>query len=257
MITTIILTVSREEFLHHVLSGLELLDCDNTYTNLLCIVDGDANLFLKVRNLVQDTKFNDRLTVQFNEKGSVKKYDVVARRNRITKIHNFAKQYVNKADYVLLTEDDTVIPPNALNALREALNGVRGAVFAEGVEVGRWGIPYIGAWKYNDIYNPTSVTSLEYKSSGIEEIDAGGFYCSLIKADVYLNHEFHVYESLGPDISMGLELRQMGYKLLVNWSVPCKHFNTRMKQVEVITPSENTKSITIKRIHDNRWDIKY
>lgn len=254
MITTIILTISRNDFLTEVITSLELLQCDQTRTNLLCIVDGDSKLYTQVRNLIQDTKFNERLTIQYPDRKPVKKFDVIYRRKRITAIHNFAKQQVGMADYVFLTEDDTVVPPNTLKRLTSAINSHAGIAFAEGVEVGRWGTPYVGAWLFNDIYEPTSVTSLPYKVEGVETIDAGGFYCSLIRADIYKQHEFETYESLGPDISMGLRLRQKGYECVVDWSVVCKHFNlTHHKEREVLIPDETVEPTTLERKNANNW----
>jgi len=256
MTITIILTVSREEYLTDVISALELIDCDPTYTNLLCIVDGDNKLYVKVRNMIQDTKFNERLTVKYPETKPVKRFDWLARRKRITAIHNFAKSRVGIADYVFLTEDDTIVPRNALTKLMNIFRNTPGCVYAEGVELGRWGIPYIGGWRFNDIYNPTSTTSIPYKDSGIENIDAGGFYCALIDANIYKNHVFHTYQSLGPDISMGLELRQNGYTNMVDYSVVCKHFNQQLKnQREILIPDESTVETTIVKKNDSFWEV--
>lgn len=257
MTTTIILTVSRTDFLPEVLSSIELLNCDPSYTNILCIVDGDANLYTKVRNLVQTTKFNERLTLQYPDRKPVKKFDVHYRRKRIAAIHRWARQHVGSAvDFVFLTEDDTIVPGDALLKLREHIVDTPGCVMAEGVEVGRWGTPYVGVWKFNDIYEPTSVTSLEYKTSGVEEIDAGGFYCTMMRADAYKEDEFELHESLGPDISMGLRLRQNGYINLVDWSVVCKHLNiTRTGEKEILVPSDAVRPTTIKKKNDNNWSI--
>lgn len=257
MTTTIILTVSRTDFLAEVLSSIELLDCDTSYTNILCVVDGDNNLYTKVRNLVQNTKFNERLTVQYPDRKPIKRFDPVFRRKRIAAIHNWAKQYIGDVNqFVFLTEDDTIVPRDALLKLRNHIYDTPGCVMAEGVEVGRWGIPYVGAWRFDDIYEPTSVTSLEYKKSGVEEIDAGGFYCTLMRANIYKEHEFGLYESLGPDISMGLALRQAGHLNLVDWSVTCKHLNlTRGGEREVLVPNESVQPTTIKRKNSNNWSI--
>ena len=257
MITTIVLTVSRDDFLLEVLSALELVECDPTYTNILCIVDGDAKLYAKVRNLIQDTKFNERLTIQYPDRKPIKRFDPVFRRKRISAIHNFAKQQIGIAEFVLLTEDDTVIPRNTLRRLREALNGSRSAVSAEGVEVGRWGIPYVGAWRFDNIYEPTSVTSLAYQETGVEEIDSPGFYCTLMRADVYRNHEFGIFESLGPDISMGLELRRIGYTNFVDWDVKCKHLTMERGQKVILVPDETVKPTTLKRKNEKNWAIVY
>lgn len=257
MITTIVLTVSRNDFLPEVLSSLELLDCDSSYTNILCIVDGDQNLYVKVRNLIQTMKFNERRTIQYPDRKPIKRYDPIFRRKRITAIHNFAKEQIGIADFVFLTEDDTIVPRDTLTKLTRILNSDTGSGFAEGVEVGRWGIPYVGVWNFGDIYNPTSVTSHAFKNEGVDATDAGGFYCTLIKADLYKNHIFNLYESLGPDISMGLKLRQEGYSNYVDWSIACKHLNMKSGEREVLIPDDSVKPTTIKRMNENNWSIQY
>lgn len=257
--TTILLTVSRDDFLTEVISSLELLICDPEFTHILCVVDGDANLYTKVRTLIQDMKFNQRLTIQYSSSKPVKKFDYIARRKRITDIHNFARKQLGNTDYVFIVEDDTIIPPQALKTLNKAMQADPSIVFAEGIEMGRWGINYLGAWKFDDIYNPTTVTSLPYEESGLEYIDAGGFYCSLIEANVYKNHEFETYESLGPDISMGLKLRQQGYQCVVEFSVACKHLNidNNGKKQVLLPEMVGNDIVTLKRLNSNNWSIAY
>lgn len=252
MTTTIVLPVSREDFIIEVITSLELLDCDPTYTNLLCIVDGDSKLYTKVRALVQGTKFNERLTVQFRNPKPVKKFDIMARRRRIAAIHEFAKHQIGVSDFVFLTEDDTVVPKNALTRLNDSMRH-RGVALVEGVEVGRWGTPYIGAWRFDDIYEPTIVTSLAYQDSGVEQIDASGFYCSLVRADLYKLHDFKLFESLGPDVSMGLELRRQGFLLMVDWGVPCKHLNMKGKEKQIIVPDATVVQVSLGRKNENNW----
>lgn len=255
MIITIVLTVSRDEYLTDVLSALELMDCDPTYTNLLCVVDGDNKLYVKVRNLIQTTKFNERLTIRYPEIKPVKRFDTIARRKRITKIHNFAKSNIGITDYVFLTEDDTVVPRDALNKLIPIIRDTPGCVYVEGVEVGRWGTLYIGAWRFDDVYNPNKTTSLPYKQSGIEAIDAGGLYCALMDAKIYKEHDFHTYQSLGPDISMGLRLRQDGYTNMIDYSVVCKHINRKLKgEREILIPDDSVVEVTIQKKNDTFWE---
>lgn len=254
MTTTIILTVSRREFLSEVISSIEMLDCDQSYTNILCIVDGDYKLYTEVRNLILNTKFNERLTVQYPDRKKVKKFDIIFRRKRIASIHNFAKDFISDlSEYVLIVEDDTVIPRDALEKLKRNVIEIPGCVMSEGVEVGRWGTPYIGAWVFDDIYSPTKVTSLEYKKSGIDEIDAGGFYCSLFNAEIYKSHDFKLFELLGPDISMGLALRRQGFTCVINWSVPCKHLNIRSGNKEVFVPNDLVERVTLGRKNERTW----
>lgn len=256
MITTIILTVSRDNYLTDVISALELLDCDPSYTNLLCIVDGDNKLYVKTRNMVQYTKFNECRTIKYPDNKPVRRFDYIARRKRITEIHNFAKKQIGMTDYVFLTEDDTIVPRNALTKLTKTMLNTPGCAYVEGIELGRWGIPYIGAWRFDDVYDPKSVTSLPYKEDGIEHIDAGGFYCSLIDAKLYKEHTFHTYQSLGPDISMGLKLRQDGYTNLVDYSIVCKHLSEPRKGVkEILIPDDSVVETTIAKKNDTFWEV--
>jgi hypothetical protein len=55
--TTIVLPISREQHLLKVSPSLELLECDRERTSLLAFVDGDPDLFLNARNLVEQSKF--------------------------------------------------------------------------------------------------------------------------------------------------------------------------------------------------------
>lgn len=252
--TTIVLLVSRKDFLPEVLSGLESLECDQTRVNILCIVDGDDNLYTQTRNKIQGTKFNERLTIKFPNKNQPQRFDIMGRRRQIAKIHKFAKDYINHSDLIFLVEDDTVIPKDSLIKLTRALSSVSGAVMAEGVEVGRWGNRYVGVWEFDDIYKPTKLMSKAYKDSGVEMIDAGGFYCVLVKADLYLSHTFDLFENLGPDVSMGLELRRQGYINLVDWSVKCKHLNiTKKDEREILYPDESVEQVTLSRKNEFLW----
>jgi hypothetical protein len=60
---TIILPISREQHLLKVLASLELLECERDQTSLLAFDDGDADLFLTARNLVEQSKLAERLCV--------------------------------------------------------------------------------------------------------------------------------------------------------------------------------------------------
>lgn len=220
---TIVMPVSRDTYLKKIFNTLENLDTEKYIVNILCIVDGNANLFTTVRNYVEGSKFDQRLTVQFKSKHTLKHFDVMARRMRIADIHNEIKKHIKQAEYIFGIEDDTIIPRNALVKLMKAYLDNPHAGMIEGVELGRWGVPYVGAWKCDDIYNPSQFKSLKPKD-GIEEIDAGGFYCFMTKAEVYMAHTFAAYHGLlGPDVNYGMWLRQQGYMNYIHWGVQCIH----------------------------------
>ena len=104
--TTIVLPVSRANFLLRVFASLELLECDRERTSLLAFVDGDAELFLTARNLVEQSKFAQRLCVQGNIPGERREFSINSRRRRIAAVHNACRKLIKPCEYVFLIEDD-------------------------------------------------------------------------------------------------------------------------------------------------------
>ena len=114
---TIILFVSRKDYLHKVFVCLEMLDCKSNETNLLVVVDGDDELFVHTRNKVEETKFNQRLTVHYKDGDKMRNYSKAHRRMRIAKLNNYAKQFIQDCRFVMGIEDDTYFPANTLKKL--------------------------------------------------------------------------------------------------------------------------------------------
>lgn len=256
MITTILLLVSRDDFLFKVISSIELLDCDASRTNILCVVDGNEKLFLKVRNLIQDTKFNNKLTVKYNNLKPIKQYDIDYRRKRIADIHKYAQTFINECNQVLLVEDDTIIPKNSLIKLLHIKDSHPSFGMGIGVELSRQA-KCVGAWKFDDIYNPTLFYSLDRQKSGIDYIDAGGFYCSLVKFELYRDFDFALFENLGPDISFGLWARKSGYENFIDWSIDCRHLYLEKGVEKELNKNSPSINITMERKNNQNWTIKY
>ena len=149
---TILLPCSRPDFLDTVFASLEFLDCGREEVNLLTIVDGDNELFVNVRNRTETSKFGERLCVQFPSDEPMRNYNFMRRRHRISAIHNFAKQHIKKCHYIWCIEDDGQFRPDALKKLLHHYTLLPFAGLVSGVELGRWGIPCIGGWDFNDIY---------------------------------------------------------------------------------------------------------
>lgn len=236
------------------------MDCNNWETNILCIVDGSSNLYVHTRNLIADLKFNQRLTVQTNYPNPPERLSIPERRHRIAAAHNQARELIAHNDgYIFSVEDDTVIEQHALRRLTEIAIKHRAFGMAEGVELGRWGIPYVGAWKANDIYDLKQLISLENqpRATGEQEIDAGGLYCSLIKTELYKQHTFTSENGLGPDINFGIELRQLGYQNYIAWDVRCQHYNNVLGKEVVINAGDKSKIITLTKEKNNKWRSSY
>lgn len=222
MEVTIILPVSRSEHLLKVFSSLEFLTCDRERTNILVHVDGDAELYLKARHLVENSKFAERLCVHGQIPGQ--KFGINARRRRIAQIHNSIREVLKPCDYVFMIEDDGILPSGALQQLMQGYLSYPHAGFITGVELGRWGIPHVGVWRADDVYEPREIRSALLEQ-GLQEIDAAGMYACLTKYDRYMSHEFKPYpgDAFGPDVEWGIWLRQQGYQNYINWNVQVEH----------------------------------
>lgn len=248
---TIFLPVSRQQYLHQVFSALELLECDKDKTNLLVVVDGDAPLFVEARNFCENSKFGQRLAVQFDSKHNKRHYDILGRRMRIADIHNFAKDQIGECDYVFGVEDDTVIQPSSLKKLIRDYVEHPFAGYISGVQLGRWGIPYVGAWMVDDVYEPKRITS-DVPKQGLTEVDAAGFYCYLTKRETFVGHDYKPFENngLGPDVDFGIELRRQGLINYIDWSIQTTHLS-KDKRINLF----NTEPMVIEftKNQQGRW----
>ena len=258
--TTILLLVSRSEYLDLVFAGLEMLNCNAGQTNLLVIVDGNPSLFINARNKTELSKFNERLCTQFVTTQPFKNNDLAYRRRRISEIHNFAKQYIKKSKYIFCIEDDTTFGVGTLQRLLDDFAMLPFAGMIQGAQIGRHGINHYGAWKVDDVYEPTVIESLlppnistPWKDS-LRECDAGGLFCMITKAENYMAHEFKPFDTntLGPDFDYGIELRKQGYKNYTDWSIRCNHHTKR----GVISPSSTEAQTVMFKKVEQRWRQK-
>lgn len=239
-----ILPVSRLEFFDRVIESL----INQTYKEkpaLLVVVDGNNELFLTVHNKLASVPLNYVLCVKSHNYGDAPAATIPQRRARIAGVHNQMKELIDPdVDWVFSIEDDGILPPLALQTLVNDVKEQEAVGLVTGVELGRWGVPYVGAWRVDDIMNVQRLTSMESKvgKHWIEELDACGLYCSLIRADLYKQHVFTATNGLGPDINMGLEFRQLGYKNYINWSIPVTHL-TMKNLVEKQIPAESESMV--------------
>lgn len=241
-----ILPVSRLDYLDRVLQSL----IDQSYeerTALLVVVDGTNDLYIKVHNKLASIPLNNVLCVQSeNFRGAAE--TIPQRRWHISAIHNQIKELIaDDIEWVFSIEDDGILPVNALSWLVNDVQTQPNVGLVTGVELGRWGVPYVGAWKVDNIDNPQRITSMESKvgSSVVEEIDACGLYCALIRADLYKQHEFNSTNGLGPDINLALEIRQCGFQNYIDWFVPVTHLTEKNGTTVEIPATEKAIPITL------------
>lgn len=139
---TIVLAVSRADYLERVITRIELLECNPEDINIVCVVDGPSALYVRARNLVNGLKFKERLTVQLDLKTTSPLINIKERRQRIAAIHNQAKGLIRDSDgYVFSVEDDTLISRGSLKKLLLFASTRSAFGMGVGVELGRWGAP--------------------------------------------------------------------------------------------------------------------
>lgn len=241
---TIVLPISRDTYLQRLFPSLEFMICPSN-TSILGIVDGDMKLYEQARNYITTSKFKERLCIHRHGQPQT---TITSRRRRIAEIHNEAKQYLKTAELLFLIEDDTLYHPSTLRRMFEVYKDYPHAGFVSGVQIGRWGLRYIGLWEVDNVYDPTKISSSQLKS-GVSEIDGSGFYCMLTRKETYMKHTFEPYDNiLGPDFNYGLWLRREGYRNYANFDVHCTHL-TQKEELKVAQVAQ----VKYEKGDDKKW----
>lgn len=261
-ITTVLL-ISRAKYLDRVLESLVAQTLQPN--NLLAVFDGPEHEFIEARNKVMQLKFEQKLCIKFDSDAAAA--TIPERRIRIADIHNFIRTIIPrpphqivegyKPDWIFSIEDDGILQPDALERLYKIATKNKDTGMVTGVELGRWGVPYVGAWSVDNQDDPQIVKSLENKSTEqvVEELDAAGLYCALIRADFYSLHQFIGDNGLGPDINLGLFLRQQGFSNYIDWGVHVTHLTMSDGEEIEIKPTDVSKPVKMTKISGSTWYV--
>lgn len=246
-----VLPISRVTYLDRVLESL--VNQTHKPDSLVVVFDGHEGQYLEVRNRVVQLPFDNILCVPSNNLAPA--YTIPDRRRHIMNIHNQVRELIEDFDWVFSVEDDGVLPTDALEKLLKRARYYKNVGMVTGVELGRWGTPYVGAWVVNDVNDTTKISSLENKSSvgGVQKIDGCGLYCALIRADLYKEHEFRIDNGLGPDVNLGLFLRQRGFNNYIDWSIHVVHLGILYGQEAEIHPTGRSTVVTLTHLYGNTW----
>ena len=174
------------------------------------------------------------------------------RRRRIAENHQYLVELVKrqKCDYVWQIEGDSVIPPDALEKLISTTKKLKDFGFITGVQVGRHGVYCIGAWHIDN--DRKRFKSVDYRRTGLIEIDASGWYCMLAKKDVWLKGRASwTDERYGPDVVWGLTIKEPKY---IDMAVKIGHKTSR-GIISVDDKSTCIAEFTYKN-SENRWIFK-
>lgn len=185
------------------------------------------------------------------------------RRDRITEMLGMVQQTVRdmkkQFDMLFMVEDDTVIQQDALQRLlsdyKEVTDAGMKVGIIEGVQVGRHGIRMIGAWRCDDLENPTKMATIPFNTSSFfEKIDGGGLYCFIVEMPLFLNHTFYWHdECFAPDVTFGIELRKQGYTNLIDWTVITGHAD---QSGNVLYPNDNCTVAAYEKQSDGKWQLQ-
>lgn len=197
---------------------LERLDIDPHHTQTIFYIDTNDPQINKEH--MKDFINSEIIETRRNGPSEMR---IAWRRDRIIENHENVKKYIKpEVQYVVGFEDDTLFDRDAVQRMLTLIQRPK-VGFVEGVQVGRWSHKYVGAWKVDDLENPTKIESL-MPGEGIEEIDAGGWYCFMTKAELFKNIKRRWHdECFGPDVCYGLDVKKQGYKNLIDWGLICGH----------------------------------
>lgn len=215
------------------LKDLAAVPHDPALTNLCFIIDADEpNIKYQIEQFAKGKGYR-RLELEMNFKWAPNETNLTIRRKRIADIKEQHKEQVRRCDgeFVIGLEDDTVFGHlDGFEALVAPFREHTKIGFVEGVQIGRWGVAMVGAWKFDDVTDPRHVETLlpPTQSQGsfpYEHITAGGFYCYATRRHLYLDAPYYWSESQpwGPDVNFGLWLRTLGYRCMIKWDMLLGH----------------------------------
>lgn len=179
---------------------------------------------------------------------------IEARRIRIAENHQKLREIVNaypEYDVIWQLEQDVDLPIDCLERLIKHYKNLDNESFGyvSGIQIGRHGIYCIGAWR--DITD-TSFHSIEHTLTGIQDVEATGFYCLLAKRSAWLQGNCYWHsEPYGPDVNWGLSMLKSKY---VDMDLHIGHVVER----GIIRPSHaSTCTVYFEYNKEkNKWDYK-
>lgn len=232
--------------------------------HLLVNIDTDAFNASQVIDAFNKHEMTIPYTIHHTKAFAPQEVRIYARRDRIRDMLTGLQQTITKKgfadyDFMFMVEDDTMVETGALQRLvadwRELNDAGVKVGFIEGAQVGRHGIRMIGAWRMDDLENPTVMSTIPYNRSALfEKIDGGGLYCFLTPMNLFLEHTFYWHdECFSVDVTYGIELRKKGYANIIDWSVVAGHADQHGK---ILVPNENATIAEYRKADNGIWNLQ-
>lgn len=138
---------------------------------------------------------------------------IIERRKRIARNHQTLVDAIGyqRPDLIWQLEGDVDLPDNCLEQLLCDYELLRNDDFGyiSGIQIGRHGLYVIGAWRN---ITEDSFESIDHHLTGIQEVEATGFYCLLAPLKVWQSgHAWWDGQPYGPDVNWGLSIKQKKY----------------------------------------------
>jgi hypothetical protein len=267
---TVFVPITRHWALERWLDNLYKQSYPPSLINLCVIVDiDDARIMADLQKFIQHAEKCERPYRSFYVKNNTDwqpdEVHIGIRQHRIADIHNQSKALIAKTDgeYVVGLEDDTVFEdPDTIGKLVADIRQHQSIAFVEGVQIGRHGTYYVGAWlaKYGDtstnmvteiktVLPPTDVFD------GMSRISGGGMYGYITPRDLYIGCDYFnsTAQPWGVDVNYGLWLEQQGYKCYIDWGLPFAH-NAHNVLLWPNDPPSKLVSVTYTRNANGGWD---
>lgn len=166
----------------------------------------------------------------------VRGYDCAAARN------NIAQQALDeKADYVLMVDNDVILPPDAVTHLledpREVCLGFYANRNAQNVYDGKTSVCRLGEFNYTMQYPASELTALRERGEFKLQIHGGGMGCAMISTEVFRRLAYPWFSwvnypdrgVLSEDLYFCEQCGQNGIPVFTDTRVACGHIFRRVQ----------------------------
>jgi glycosyltransferase involved in cell wall biosynthesis len=251
--TTLVSLIATDNVLDEYFDSLSKIKMPREKIHYFAFIDSDNEKLIDiVKQKVEPLGFLSVRIFFTNEKNLFGSTNFTQRamriaRNEKTIIKDIGK-YNAMTEFCFITEDDTIIPPNAYEKMIKRMRENENLVYLSGVETSRGSDAHIGLAILTEVDGEiVHRICPPYQKTGIMKVNSGGWYCWFGRPAKIEKLQFRCIEDgryLGPDALMVFDLNKMGFDTEADWSIQCKHYDPNGKK-------------WLEAKDCNGWNIKY